>query len=222
MMANRRLEFLFDYISPNAYIAWKRVGDLAARHRLSLDPRPVLFAGILGAIGSLGPAEIPSKRRWMWRNVARKCARLGLPLRPPHSHPFNPLLALRVSSAPMDGDARGRLIDGLFDAVWAAGKDVSDPAVVAAVASAAGLDGDAAVAEAATAPAKQRLLDETAAAIAAGAFGVPTLLLEGELFWGYDDFEWLERRLRGEDRFDDELVRAWEAVPASARRRTAR
>jgi len=218
-MASRELRFLFDYISPNAYVAWKRLGHLGRSHDLIVQPEAVLFAGLLGATGALGPAEIPPKRRWMWRNVARKCAQLDLPLRPPHTHPFNPLLALRISSLELAPAARARLIDGLFDAVWAHARDVSDPAEVARVATAAGLDGEAALADAVEPRNKQRLFDRTATAIADGAFGVPTLFLDGELFWGYDDFEWIERHLDGEDEYDRELLGAWNSVRPSASRR---
>jgi 2-hydroxychromene-2-carboxylate isomerase len=93
------IRFYFDYISTNAYIAWHALPEMAARHGAVVEPVPVLFAGLLESTGLLGPAEVPLKARWMWRNNLRKAARLGLPLNPPRFHPFNPLLALRVNKA---------------------------------------------------------------------------------------------------------------------------
>ena len=108
---------------------------------------PVLFAALLDAHGTKGPAEIPAKRVYTYRDAYRKAHRLGLPtLRPPPSHPFNPLLALRVASLPLARVDQRRLIDALFAATWTLGTGIEAPDAVAAAARAAGLDGDALVA----------------------------------------------------------------------------
>ena len=193
------LRFYFDYVSSNAYLAWIALEPMAARFGREIELVPTLFAGLLGAYGQLGPAEVPPKMRWMGRNNLRKALLLGIELRPPAFHPFNPLLPLRASSLDMPEDARRRLVTGLFRATFGEQRHVSEPAVVAAVADAAGLDGRAIV-EAAGAPeAKQRLRRQTDDAIATGVFGVPTVIVDGELFWGYDDFPFLERFLDGRD-----------------------
>lgn len=197
--ASPRIRFYFDYISSNAYLAWAVLPKLAARYGAQVEPIPVLFAGLLEAHGQLGPAEVPVKARWMWRNNLRKAALLGLPLRPPAFHPFNPLLALRASSVAAAAPGREALITGLFAAVWARGLHVSEPAVVERVAGEAGLDGARVVAEAQAPEAKARLRADTDAAIAAGVFGVPTLRVGDELFWGYDDLPYLELHLAGKD-----------------------
>lgn len=217
-----RLRFYFDYISSNAYLAWAALPRLRDRYGVELELVPTLFAGLLEAHGQLGPAEVPVKARWMWKNCLRKAAELGVPLRPAAFHPFNPLLALRVSSLPMEPAERAVLVDGLFRAVWAEQAHASDPAVVARVADAAGLEGDRLVAEAQTPAAKARLRAQTDAAIEAGVFGVPSFGLGDELFWGYDDLPWLERHLAGNDPLDPALVPAAGFAPkASAQRRRA-
>jgi 2-hydroxychromene-2-carboxylate isomerase len=197
--APRSIRFFFDYISTNAYIAWHALPEMAARHGASIEPVPVLFAGLLESTGLLGPAEVPIKARWMWRNNLRKAARLGLPLNPPRFHPFNPLLALRISSLPMDDAERTRLITGLFAAVWVHGQHVSEPEVVARVANEAGLDGGRLVAQAQEPEAKMRLRRQTDESIAAGVFGVPSMSVGDEVFWGYDDFPYLDTFLAGDD-----------------------
>ncbi len=195
----RKLRFYFDYISSNAYLAWHRLPDLARRFDLEVEPVPVLFAGLLEAHGQLGPAEVRPKARWMWRNNLRKAAQLGIPLHPPRFHPFNPLLPLRVSSLPLAPEARDALIGALFRAVWADGLHPSEPAVVEAVASSVGLPGAELVGAAQEAEAKARLRRQTDDAVAAGVFGVPTLTVGSELFWGYDDLPYLEMHLVGGD-----------------------
>ncbi|HVH05073.1 MAG TPA: DsbA family protein [Myxococcota bacterium] len=167
----RRIRFLYDYISSNAYLAWALLPKLAARYGAILEPVPVLFAGLLEAHGQLGPAEVRPKALWMARNNLRKAALLGVPLHPPAHHPFNPLLSLRASGLPLPDAQRSALVTALFTAVWARGLHVSEPDVVAAVADQAGLDGRALVAEAAEPAAKARLRADTDAAIAAGSSG---------------------------------------------------
>jgi 2-hydroxychromene-2-carboxylate isomerase len=217
------LRFYFDYISSNAYLAWHRLPDLAQRFGLAIEPVPVLFAGLLEAHGQLGPAEIPAKARWMWRDNLRKAARLGIPLEPPRFHPFNPLLPLRVSSLPLADEARRALIDALFRAMWAESLHLSEPAVVAAAATSAGLPGEELVARAQELESKQRLRQQTQDAIAAGVFGVPSMIVGDELFWGFDDLAHLELHLRGEDPLASLQANIPTArLPASAVRRRFR
>ena len=116
-MSGEVIRFYFDYISPNAYLAWSQLPALAKRNGCVIDPVPVLFAGLLEANRQLGPAEVPAKMRWMWKNILRKAAVIGVPLNAPAFHPFNPLLALRVSSLGLDAKQRRALIDALFAAV---------------------------------------------------------------------------------------------------------
>lgn len=193
------VRFYFDYISTNAYIAWTQLPAMAARYGYEVEPVPVLFAGLLEAFGQVGPAEVPTKALWMIKNNLRKAARLGVPLQPPAFHPFNPLLALRVSSLPLAAPVRTALIDALFRAVWVRGLHVAEPDVVSAVADELGIDGAGLIAQAAQPQMKQRLRDQTDAAIASGVFGVPTGAVGEETFFGFDDFPYLELHLAGTD-----------------------
>lgn len=210
----------FDFLSPYAYVGWHQAKRLAERHARALDPAPVLFAALLDANGQKGPAEIPAKRIYTFKDAYRKAHRAGLSLRPPPSHPFNPLLALRVASLPLDPPARVALIDALFDAAWRDGTGVETAEQVAEAARRAGLVGlvgDELVARAGEPENKERLRARTAEALANGAFGVPTLLADGEIFWGTDGLELADAFLRGEDPVPRDL--AWAERPASAIRK---
>ena len=220
-MSTPTIRFSFDYISSNAYIAWTQLPALAGKYGYAVDPVPVLFAGLLEAHGQLGPAEVPMKALWMAKNTLRKAARLGIPLNPPAFHPFNPLLALRASSLPLPPADRGRLIGALFEAVWVGGRHVSDPAVVQAVADGVGLDGARVVADAQGPEAKVRLRTQTEEAVSRGVFGVPSMEVGGEVFWGYDDFPYLESYLAGRDLLDPAEWEKWFAAPqpSAVRRR---
>jgi len=213
------IRFLFDYVSPYAYLASTQIHAIGARHGRPIELAPVLFAGMLDATGARGPAELPLKRAYMHRDVDRLAASLGVPVEPPVAHPFNPLLALRATTATRDVGARRKLSDGLFRAAWVESRRIDDADVVASIAHKAGLKGDDVVRDAASAPAKAALRASTDEAIASGAFGVPSMLVEGELFWGVDSLPLLERFLRGEDRPVAARLERWRALaPAAVRK----
>jgi 2-hydroxychromene-2-carboxylate isomerase len=218
-----RLRFYFDYLSPYAYLAWTRVHELVAPYSLPVEPVPILLAALLQHNRTRGPAEVPARRIYLFRDIVRIAHRHGIPLEPPPAHPFNPLLALRVSSIDMPPEVRRRLVDGLFAAVWAGGPGVTDPATVAQIATAAGLDGSAALSAAGSEEIKNRLRQNTEQAVAAGVFGVPTLVIEragapAELFWGFDSFPAITRFLDGQDPITPELVARWAAIPVGVTR----
>jgi 2-hydroxychromene-2-carboxylate isomerase len=203
------LRFYFDYISHNAYIAWTQLPKLEQRYGLTIEPVPVLFAGLLNAHHQRGPAEVRPKAMWMGRNVLRKAAILGVPLNPPQHHPYNPLLSLRVSSLDMSAADRRRLIDAIFAAVWVESQHVAEERVVERVAERAGFNGPDLVAQTDDPAIKSRLRAQTDAAIAAGVFGVPTMIVNSELFFGYDDFPYMEMVLSGKDPLDTETLERW-------------
>ncbi len=219
------IRFYFDYISPYAYIAWTQIGTLAARHGYTVEPVPILFAALLNAGGQKGPAEIPAKRIWVWKDTLRTARKLGVPLVPPPAHPFNPLLALRVTTVVATGNdnaAQRRLIDALYRETWGGGAGIESAAAIERIVTEVGLDGPAILSAAAEAPAKTRLRQVTDEAIAANVFGVPSMRVisdeRDELFWGYDSFGHLEDHLRGQDPFSPDDLTRWQNLPSSASR----
>ena len=104
----KRLSFFFDYISHNAYLAWHKLPELARAHGLTLTPVPVLFGAMLSHHKQVGPAEVPAKSRWMLWNVLRKAKLHDIPIAPPASHPFNPLVPLRATCAVESGEQQLR------------------------------------------------------------------------------------------------------------------
>jgi 2-hydroxychromene-2-carboxylate isomerase len=184
--------YWFDFVSPYAWVGFRPARALAAKHGRTFEARPVLFAGLLDAHGLVGPAEVPAKRNYIFKDAYRKAHARGLPpLVLPPSHPFNPLFALRAVVARPSID----LVDALFAAAWIEGRAIDTADAVLAVARANGIElGDIASAEV-----KAQLREQTEAAAKRGIFGVPTLELDGELFWGSDALEHADAFLRGED-----------------------
>ena len=135
-------------------------------------------------------------------------------MRMPPAHPFNPLSALRlIIAAGSDRRAAGTVLD----AVFRDGRDVADPAVIAALAAELGVaDVQAAVNDNTV---KQRLRDNTAWASARGVFGVPTLVIGKELFWGHDAFDMALEYLRHPDAFRDPDMQAADTLPIGVTRK---
>jgi len=196
-MANRKLDFYFDFISHNAYIAWHEIKTLSEIHDLELNPIPVLFAGFLAQHRQLGPAEIAPKGRWMTIDVIRKARMINLRL-----------------------NIQREIIDQLFAAAWAGSLDVTDPDVIASNIGTDTVSGQTLVDNASDESVKAELKTNVDAALARGVFGVPTMLIDDQLFWGYDDFRFLELYLRGEDPLEAGEFERWSNVRSTAPRNT--
>jgi len=209
--ARPKVTWVYDVISPFAYLALPRVKALAAD--VALEPLPVLFAGLLQHFGQLGPAEIPSKRRFTYRFALWRAQSLKLPMRFPPTHPFNPLAALRLIIAAGGGLSAA---EEVLAAVFRDGRDVSDPAVILELARTLGVaDPQAALADPAV---KAQLRANTEWAVARGVFGVPTLVVDDELFWGHDALEMALDYLRHAEIFRAPEMLAAEAVPVGVMR----
>jgi len=206
-----RVSWVFDVISPFAYLAFSRLEELPDGVELQLVP--VLLAALLDHFGQRGPAEIPPKRRFTYRFVLWRARRLGLPLRMPPAHPFNPLAALRlIIAAGSDRRAAGTVLR----AVFGEGRDVTDPAVIADLAEQLGVaNPQAALADPAI---KQRLRDNTEWACARGVFGVPTVVIGEELFWGHDAIDMALDYLSQPQGFADPDMRIIDTLPIAATR----
>ncbi len=173
------LRWYFDFVSPFAYLHWQKLKALP--RFAEITPVPIALGAVLHHLGTLGPAEIPAKRLVTYRNVLWQAQRENVPLRFPPGHPFNPLAALRLCLA---AGVTPASVDLLFNWIWRDGHAADSPAALAL--PGAMLDiADVAVAVAAPAV-KEQLRRNTDAAIAAGVFGVPTLAIDAELFWGND------------------------------------
>lgn len=212
------LIFYFDVISPYAYLAWTQIHALAERHGRDVEPAPILFAALLNAYGHKGPAEIPPKRVYIFKDVLRSAALLGVPLSPPAAHPFNPLLALRVASVAMPQNTQRALINALYRATWGGGSGAENTPQVAAAIAEVGLDPEATIREATSEVGKARVRARTQEALARGVFGVPTIWADGEIFWGLDALGHLDRFLAGHDPIDPAALARWSSLPSSASR----
>ena len=204
-------DWYFDFVSPFSYLQCERLQS----HADSIRPHPVVFAAILDANGQKGPAEIAAKRRFTYRFVVWQAKALGVPLRFPHAHPFNPLPLLRLAIA---CDSRHDAIAQIFRSVWRDGRLPDLPIEWAELADRLGVpDAAARIADPGV---KAALRRETDDAIARGVFGVPTLAIGSELFWGADATDMALQYARAGGRYDDAEYARVGDLPAAATRRS--
>ncbi|KGQ18061.1 Thioredoxin oxidoreductase [Lysobacter dokdonensis DS-58] len=171
------LRWYFDFLSPFSYLHWQKVKGLRATHAVELVP--VVFGAVLSAHGQKGPAEIPGKREFTYRHVLWQARAEGVPMTFPPAHPFNPLGALRACIA---AGSTAESVDAIFDWIWRDGRAVDTDAALRPLLDRIGVAPDALAA----ADTKAALRANTDAAIAAGVYGVPTLRIGDDLFWGND------------------------------------
>ena len=211
-MNTQRVLWFFDVISPFAYLAWQEMDQLPSD--MPVECVPVLFAGILNHYGQKGPAEIEPKRRFTYRFALWRAQKLGIEMRMPPAHPFNPLSALRLIIA--SGTSR-EAVEQVLNAVFKQGRDVSNPTVIADLAAQLGIQDVQAAIAAPTV--KQQLHDNTRFAIENGVFGVPTLMIGKETFWGHDAVEMAVDYWRDPQAFNTPQMTAADTLPLGSVRR---
>lgn len=205
------MTWFFDFISPFAYLHWQVVRDLEPWH---VDCVPVLFAGLLKHHGHKGPAEIDAKRLFTYRHALWRARQAGIPMNFPPAHPFNPLPALRLCIAA--GGSR-EVIDSLFAHIWRDGHRGDDASSLHDVAAGLGIHNvEAAIGDPSV---KSRLARNTADALAAGVFGVPTLAVDGNLFWGDDSTAMFRGYMADPSLFRSPAMQHAADLPIAARRK---
>jgi 2-hydroxychromene-2-carboxylate isomerase len=201
------IDWYFDFVSPFSYIGLHRLRELPAE----VAYKPVLFAGLLKHWGQKGPAEIPAKRRWTYRWCTWWARELDLTFRFPEQHPFNPLPHLRLALA---CGCRPDAVKRIFEWVWMSGENAADPIRFAALCKHLGVDADRLGAP----DVKDALRANTEEAAARGVFGVPSFVVDGEVFWGADAIEFVKAFLKDSSVLHNEEMRRVDALPIGAAR----
>jgi len=208
----RPVIWYFDFVSPFAYICLHRLKELPPD--LAIEYRPVLFAGLLNHWGQKGPAELPSKRRYTYRWSHWWAHSLGIPLRYPAAHPFNPLHHLRLAIA---CGSKPEAIGRIFESIWATGADALDQDRFTVLLKELGVTRE----QLESPEVKNALRSNTDGAVQRGIFGVPTFEVDGELFWGADSIGFLKDFLENPSAIKNQEMQRLDDLPAGASRRTS-
>ena len=208
------IDWYFDFISPYAYFQFQRLKEFERYGELRLHP--VLFAGLLKAWEHKGPAEIPLKRSFTYRYATWYARRNNIAFKVPPAHPFPPLPLLRLAHAQ---DARFDVVDAIFNFIWRDGFATSEEDAFLALSASVGVpDPHSVLSEDIV---KRSLREATDDAIARGVFGVPTIIIDGELFWGTDATDMALEFVRDEPAMRDEEMTRVSTLPAEVHRKVS-
>jgi 2-hydroxychromene-2-carboxylate isomerase len=195
------IDFIFDFGSPNAYLAWKVLPGIAARSNAQVNLIPCLLGGLFKLTGNQAPmtafGNVKGKLEYERLETQRFITKHGLrDFRFNPHFPVNTLLIMRGWLAARRANVGEVYFDAILKAMWEDGQKMDDAAVVAAVLRAAGLDAKALLETAQDPDVKAELAASTSAAAARGAFGIPTFFVGDEMFFGKDRLGQVEEALR--------------------------
>jgi len=188
-MSKPVIEFIFDFGSPNAYLALHPLREMAERRGATIKLNPCLLGGIFKAANNQAPmltfAGVKGKLAYEQLEMQRFIAKYGLSRFRFNPHfPVNTLLAMRGMVAAQHAGAEQPYVEAVLRAMWEDGKKMDDPDVFAAVLNDAALDGKAILERTQDAGVKAELAANTEAAVNRGVFGIPTFFVDGEMFFG--------------------------------------
>jgi 2-hydroxychromene-2-carboxylate isomerase len=194
------LELWFDFASTYSYLAAERVEHAAAAAGVTLIWRPFLLGPLFKAQQGLDDSPFnrhPVRAAYMWRDVARECARLSIPWTRPSSFPRNSVLAARVAQVALDEPWGPAFVRRVFRANFAEDRDIAARDTIVELLAAAGADPDAALARAVAPEHKDRLRRATEEATRRGVFGAPSFFVGDELFFGNERLDLALARAAG-------------------------
>lgn len=199
----KRLDFIFDFASPNAYFAYRALPPILERTGAELNIIPCLLGGIFKLCGNAAPwmkyRDVKGRNAYDMLEIRRFIEKHGLTNF--HMNPFfppNTLLLMRgLVAAELEG-VKAPYVEAGLAAMWEEEKNMSEPAVIAGVLAAAGLDAEHLLARAQDQDVKDRLAANTQTAVDRGAFGVPTFFIGDEIFFGKERLGQIEEMLAGE------------------------
>lgn len=205
----------FDVVSPYAYLM-----DAMVRRSetpLALELKPVLFAGLLNAHGTKGPAEIPRKRLFTYEFCTWLAQCRGIPFQMPPIHPFNPIRYLRLI---VGLGCKREVTSEVFDALYTMGDDPDAPSTWHRLLQRLGVANPELLIE--SPEVKLQLRKNTDDAVAKGVFGVPTITAGERLFWGVDSLPMFVAHLAGDPSLDTPQMQAARRVRFGAARKEPR
>ncbi|ABC63747.1 2-hydroxychromene-2-carboxylate isomerase [Erythrobacter litoralis] len=201
----KTVEFIFDFVSPNGYLAWYPLRDLVARTGAELVVTPVFLGGMHKLTGNAPPMirdkDVKGKVEYSLLEMRRWIDRHGFDKYRLHPQfPFNSVTLQRMLLA-VEGEERVRLVETLLPMLWEEGVPVDDPAAIGRGLSDAGFDAEELLAKTQDPAIKQQLVDNTQSAVDRGAFGIPTFYVdtggEDEMFFGKERLVQIEEMLAG-------------------------
>ncbi|MBP6850308.1 MAG: 2-hydroxychromene-2-carboxylate isomerase [Rhodoferax sp.] len=194
---HKSVDFLFDFGSPAAYLAWTQLPQLIADTGATVNAQPILLGGVFQATGNRAPITVPLKGSYLFKDLNRYARHYGVPLVMNPHFPINTITLMRIDVGMLESGHPGLQAyrDVVFQAIWVTQRNMGDTDTVAQVLADAGLDAPALLAMAADPQVKEALKVRTQQAVDRGAFGAPTFFVGDEMFWGQDRLDFVRAAL---------------------------
>jgi 2-hydroxychromene-2-carboxylate isomerase len=196
-----KVEFHFDFGSPNAYLAHQVIPEIERRTGVKFEYVPILLGGVFKLTNNRSPVEkmagIKNRLEYERLEMQRFVRRHGIGKF--EWNPFFPVNTLLLMRSAISAELEGvfaRYVDEAFKHMWAEPKDMGDPAVVSAALKESGFDAERLLARTQEPDVKDKLLKNTQASVDRGAFGAPTFFVGTEIFFGKDRLRDVEEEIR--------------------------
>ena len=192
-----KLEYYFDFLSPYSYFSWKNKDQFLKNQDILIDLKPVVMGSLFNKHEMKGPGEIPAKRYYMLKQCFIYASLNNISFNPPKNHPFNPLYALRLATRSCAGERQSEVIDLLMKSCWEDGIELGEPEVLIEILNKNNFDGKDLIEKTFSKEVKQELKQNIKSALEDNCFGVPSFVVNHEVFWGNDSIPTLNLYLEG-------------------------
>ena len=195
----KTVDFYYDFGSPASYIAYTQIEKLCAKYDAQVVFKPYVIGAVFKATGNSSPVTLPSKGRYTMMDFTRWAKYWGIPFCINQHFPVNTITHMKLCMAVQlhHKDKFSAFNTAMFNAMWVENQNLTEPAVVAAICASAGLDANHLLMETEQDDVRNALRGNTDEAVALGAFGAPTMMYNGEMFFGQDRLPMLELALQG-------------------------
>ena len=187
------LHFYFDFGSPTAFLANTRLRQLQQKYEFTINYNPVLLGGIFKATGNSSPVMVAAKGEYMLKHdLPRYARKYGVPLKFNPHFPINTLQLMRAATALQSSENFNHFVDIIFNSIWVEGLNMGDEEVVKSTLSKNNFKTSEILANISSDSVKQTLITNTQLAVDRGLFGVPTIFVNNEMFFGQDRLDFVE------------------------------
>lgn len=193
---SKRLEFYYDLSSPYSYLASTRIEEICKGHGAELDWKPFFLGGVFKESGNSAPLEVPSKKRYMVKDLGDWADYYGVELNFPDLFPVNSIKSMRGALVAKEEGRVGDYTHKLFQFYWIRNEDISQDETLRRAVAELDMDCETFMNRINEQRIKDELRTETAEAVRRGAFGAPTMFLGDKMFWGNDRLIFVESCLK--------------------------
>ncbi|MAS24908.1 MAG: disulfide bond formation protein DsbA [Oceanospirillaceae bacterium] len=194
----KTVDFYYDYGSPASYIACTQIEKLCAKYGANVVFKPFVLGAVFKTTGNSSPIVLPTKARYTMMDFTRWAKYWGVPFTLNQNFPINTILHMKLCVAVQLHHPQhfAEFNTAMFNAMWVENQNLTEPAVVAAICESVGLDANHLLMQTEQDDVRNALRGNTDEAIALGAFGAPTMMYNGEMFFGQDRLPMLELALQ--------------------------